>query len=271
MKFVKRIVLLIATFVIANGLIAAESIENDKRQAVMPTAHWTMDKIEHGIIKDIARGHDARITAPKKRKSQIGGKLLPDFEPQIVPGIIGNALALIGAQQGYLTLPRTKDFSPAGGLTVMAWIKPATRTANMEIITCKPDSNTAKNGWSLSYSWGRLIFKAVDTTGKAVSVSSAENSVHWKNWQHAAVVIEKDKVRLYLNCNECGSIELTAPLAEPELPLIIGNHATIYTWCHEKCPAFSGLLDEVKIFSQALDSEILFNEVDAQLPSASSK
>lgn len=268
MKFAKMIMIATAVLATVNGLTAAESATDETKKIPKPAAHWAMEEIsEGGIIRDIAGGHDAKVCTDKQRKSRIGGKLLPEFEPQIVPGVAGNAISLVGSQQGYLAVPGTRDFSPANGLTVMAWINPV-KQENMDIITCKPDSDDAKDGWRLRHSWGTVIFEAVDVNGKLVRVKSDKNTVHERKWQHVAVVIGKDKIRLYLNGNECSSVELTSPLAEPKLPLIIGNHATIAGWTHEKCPAFDGSLDEVMIFSQPLD-EATISQISVQNLNAS--
>jgi hypothetical protein len=56
------------------------------------------------------------------------------------------------------------------------------------------------------------------------------------------------------------------PVKLADTALVIGNHATIAGWRHGECPAFGGLLDEVKIFEKPLTAADVKAESEQVLP-----
>jgi hypothetical protein len=89
-------------------------------------------------------------------------------------------------------------------------------------------------------------------------------------WIHIAAVADAATLRLYLNGIEAASQPFTGPVKmAAETPLVIGNHATIAGWRHSECPAFGGLMDEVKIFETALSNSDVKSESERVMTSAS--
>lgn len=217
-----------------------------------PVAHWTMDKIEEGrILLDKEGGHDAILAE------------IEDFTPGNVTGVVGDALNLVTSQQGYAAVKGGEEMRFPDGLTVCAWIKPDDRNQLGDIITCRYDIPDANAGWRLRYGFSQVFFQVVDANGKTVQLESSQDSVQAKNWVHVAAVVGASEVKLFLNGSEVAKAPFDGPMAEPTppvTPLIIGNHATIASYRHDKCPAFGGDLDEIKIFDRPLSDEEVVKE-----------
>ena len=105
----------------------------------------------------------------------------------------------------------------------------------------------------------------MDGSGAFVGVASAANTVPPKTWVHLAGVVDGTSIRLYLNGEEVASKAFVAPVELADTALVIGNHATIAGWRHSECPAFGGLLDEVKIFEAPLTAAEIKAESDQAL------
>ena len=217
-----------------------------------PIAYWSMDKIEKGrVLSDKKGGFDAVLAE------------LDGFTPQTVSGVVGDALSLETVQQGYAEVTDGQEMRFPDGLTVSAWIRPDTRDQLGDIITCRYDVPDATAGWRLRYGYGQVFFEAVDSTGQTVRLESDADAVQAKHWVHVAATVSENAIRLYLNGSEVAKADFAGPLAEPTppiMPLIIGNHATIASYRHDKCPAFGGDLDEIKIFDRPLTKTELVKE-----------
>jgi hypothetical protein len=217
-----------------------------------PIAHWPMDKIEKGgVLADKKGDHDVVLAE------------LEGFTPQNVSGVVGDALLLEADQQGYAEVTGGRDLRFPDGLTVSAWIRPSSRDQLGDIITCRYDVPDATAGWRLRYGYGQVFFEAVDSSGQTVRLESDADAVQAKHWVHVAATVSENDIRLYLNGTEVAKAPFAGPLAEPTppiMPLIIGNHATIASYRHDKCPAFGGAIDEVKIFDRPLTKSELVKE-----------
>lgn len=220
--------------------------------AADPIAYWPMDTIESGgVLADKNGGHDAIL-------AEIEG-----FTPQNVSGVVGDALSLTTNQQGYAEVTGGGDLRFPDGMTVSAWVRPNDRNQLGDLITCRYDVPDATAGWRLRYGYGQIFFEAVDANGRTVQVASEADSVEAGHWVHVAAVVDNSSVRLYLNGSEVARETFAGPLAEPTppiMPLIIGNHATIASYRHDKCPAFGGEIDELKIFDRPLAKSELVKE-----------
>jgi hypothetical protein len=233
--------------------------------AATPAAYWTMDRISDGVVEDQTGSHNATIPKLAAQKDPKSGEILPDFNPATEPGIKGNALLLKGEEQGFLDVANPKSFDFSGGMTVSAWIKVDRASALMNILSCAEDTPNPPCGWTLAYSYGTAVFRAVDDTGNLVLLNSPENSVAPGAWVHLAAVADATVIRLYINGAEVAAKPFAGPIKRGDTPLVIGNHATISGWRHFECPAFSGLIDEVKIFEQPLGAAAITAESDQAL------
>lgn len=211
-----------------------------------------MDAIDEGGVADQAGAHDAKVPQLIGQKDKKTGEILPDFTPATEEGLKGNALALEQNQQGFLEVSSPKTFHFESGLTVSLWMKVEAANALMNLLSCAEDVPNPKGGWTLSYSYGNVAFKAVESTGNPVTVSSPKNSVAPNAWIHVVAVADDNTLRLYLNGEEVASEPFAGPIQMADTAMVIGNHATIAGWRHFECPAFGGLMDEVKIFESPL-------------------
>lgn len=263
MKQTHIILIAIAFLTIAKGLSAAEAVPDT---TIKPAAYWTMDQISDGVLRDQIGLHHAKVPGLIGKKDQKTGETLPDFTPTTESGIKGNAVAFDQKQQGFLAVTAPEKFNFKDGLTVSAWVKVKNANAQMVIISCAEDIPIPKGGWCLTFSYGNVSFKAVDATGAPVSVASPKNSVAANHWFHIAAVADNTAIRLYLNGVEAGSKPFAGPVKIADTALVIGNHATIAGWRHGECPAFGGLLDEVKIFEKPLTAADVKAESEQVLP-----
>jgi hypothetical protein len=230
-----------------------------------PAAYWTMDSISEATVADQSGAHHAKVPALSGQKNRKTGEILPDFTPAAEPGIKGNAVSLDQKQQGYLNVTSPKTFGLSNGITVSAWVKLRNVNCNATILSCAEEIPNPKGGWVLFCSYGKAVFKAVDNSGAFIGVASAANSVAPNAWVHVAGVVDANTIRLYLNGEEAASKPFVAPVKLADTPLVIGNHATIGGWRHFECPAFGGLMDEVKIFEVPLNAAQIRAESDQVL------
>jgi hypothetical protein len=106
----------------ATLLIAANPI-GQAQAAPKPSAYWTMDAINDGLLLDKTGVHNAKVPDLTGKPDRKTGEILPDFTPETGDGVKGNALLLESKQQGFLNVAAPGKFNLANGLTVSAWVK----------------------------------------------------------------------------------------------------------------------------------------------------
>jgi hypothetical protein len=227
--------------------------------------HWTMDRIVDGVLPDAAGLYAAKVPELARKKDVKFGGSLPDFKPTNEPGVKGGALGLDRDQQGFVSVTASKPFDFTQGMTVTAWVKIESSSALMNILSCAEDLPNPQGGWTLCYSFGRVIFRAVDSAGKLHAIASPEQSVPARVWVHIAAVADATTLRIYLNGVEEASAAFAGPIRMAATPMVIGNHAGIAGYRHAECPAFGGLMDEVKIFQKPLSAADVMAESELAL------
>ena len=227
--------------------------------------HWTMDRIIDGALPDVAGLYAAKIPELVGMKDAKFGGFLPDFKPANEPGLKGGALGLVRDQQGFLNVTAAKPFDFTQGMTAAAWVKVHNGTALMNIFSCAEDLPNPKGGWTLCYSYGRAIFRAVDSAGKLQTLASPKDSMPAKVWVHIAAVADASTLRIHLNGVEVASAPFAGQIRMAATPMVIGNHAGIASFRHSECPAFGGLMDEVKIFQKPLSAAEVMAESELVL------
>lgn len=230
-----------------------------------PHVYWTMDRIVDGALPDAAGLYAANIPHLAGKKDAKRGGFLPDFRPANASGVKGAALALDREQQGFLNVTASKPFDFTQGMTVAAWVNIESSSALMNILSCAEDLPHPKGGWTLCYSYRRVIFRAVDSAGKLQTIASPEQSVPARVWVHVAAVADATTLRIYLNGVEVASAAFAGPIRMAATPMMIGNHAGIASFRHAECPAFGGLMDEVKIFQKPLSAADVMAESELAL------
>lgn len=216
--------------------------------------HWTMDRIVDGALPDVAGLYAAKIPEIVGMKDAKFGGFLPDFKPANEAGVMGGALGLVRDQQGFLNVTATKPFDFTQGMTAAAWVKIKGSSALMNILSCAEDLPNPEGGWTLCFSYGQAIFRAVDSAGKLQILASPKDSMPASAWVHIAAVADVSTLRIYLNGVEAARAPFAGPIRMAATPMVIGNHAGIASFRHSECPAFGGLMDEVKIFQKPLSA-----------------
>lgn len=214
--------------------------------AAEPLAYWPMDDLNGGVVADASgKGHDAIAHG------------LEDKLPEVAPGVAGNALRFTAASQQYLEVQQSEPLRAPAAMTVMAWIKPASRGATYEIIGNKGDKSGEGPwpGWRLRYFWSRAVFQFGAPDATEPSVSSPEWSTAAGFWSHVALTYDGKRMALFVNCEPVAEQEIVAPLIPSTRPLIIGNYIG-----RKNAYAFDGLMDELKVFGEVLDAEAIYTE-----------
>jgi hypothetical protein len=211
-------------------------------------AYWPMDSAPAGVVADASgRGHDATYSAAD------------DATATFVPGMLGQALNLTAAQEGYLTVAHSEDFNFSGPFTVMAWVKPAERAASYEVLCFKGDrsGNPPWPGWRLRLGSARAWFEVGTPDGQEVRLNSPEWSVPVGYWTHVAATWDGKKLRIMVNATEATSAGFTGSIAPrtDRRPLTIANYHG-----RKNAYPYQGLLDEVKVFTRALTEDEVFAE-----------
>jgi hypothetical protein len=155
----------------------------------------------------------------------------------------------------------SKDFpKPGGELTIEAWVSLGEYPLNWcPVITT--ESNEVKGYRLMIGPYGQVSFETA-ISEQWVTCTSANSSVPLREWVHITCVYKaKDEMVLYLNGEPVSRLPISGTLSFPaKSRAIIGMVAaperpsnTIRTW--GTVPTFfglSGIIDEIKIFDQAL-------------------
>jgi YD repeat-containing protein len=158
-----------------------------------------------------------------------------------------NSLAVNGST-AYVEVPNSSNLNIAGALTMEAWIKlPAVSTTYQPIIDKSP---------SVGNEGGYDLF--VTDTGKARMDIFYSPSYQWLIgnttltagvWHHLAGVYDGSQLRLYVDGQLDGSVNLSSPMTGSTVQLRIGKNNYLYGPLY-----FNGLIDEVRISTGALYS-----------------
>jgi WD40 repeat protein/serine/threonine protein kinase/tetratricopeptide (TPR) repeat protein len=175
------------------------------------------------------------------------GKLVGDPQWQPTGGQIGGTLEFDG-DGDYVNLGEEPDFDITGQITVTAWVKVNEFDSNWAAIVTKGDSawrlhqNEDTNGLGFACSglagdvteWG-------DVLGKV--------SVNDDQWHHAAGVYDGAKLCLYIDGQLDNFAAASGNININDEPVYIGENS------EESGRYWNGLIDDVRIYSYALNEE----------------
>jgi glucose/arabinose dehydrogenase len=166
-------------------------------------------------------------------------------------GVFGNALAVNGYRQEYLTLPN-KPVIDSKAFSVSFWLKQdAAYVTNSAIVS---HVNSKKNaGWflqlNITQSQKTIQFSVTNSDGKIYSVSSPfETGV----FQNVVGTFDENELRIYVNSY---LIERTkydgSYTANPDVPMNVGLNSYDYG------RPWTGLIDELRFYDRAIsESEV---------------
>ncbi|HCO92749.1 MAG TPA: hypothetical protein DIU00_02160 [Phycisphaerales bacterium] len=210
---------------------------------------WRLDETSGTIAHDVSgNGHD--------------GTLIGD--PKWAPGKIGGALDFDGEED----LVELGAFDVIGsGITLAGWIRPESFAINDgRIITKANEWGENDHWWMLStISDGgeiRLRFRLKTEGQSTTTLIAGSGPLVTDEWQHATATWDGSTMRLYLNGEEVGNVANTgtAVATNPDVSASIGSQPS-----DAFAPAtpdhvekyFDGLIDDVRLYNEALTAERL--------------
>lgn len=213
---------------------AAETVADRVAPKPLPASHWSFDGAEPG--KDVTgKGSDGKITGCQPSEGRVGRAL--EFG--------GNGCIELGKPAALPTANQP--------ITVMAWIK--ARGPNGVVVA----RGGAFCGYSLYLKDGVPKFGMRRTADDDAAVIVAGPVPVVGDWVHLAGVIAEDRLELYVNGRLAGAEKTAGPLPGNcgqgmEIGFDVGNSAV------EICDHFDGVIDEVKVFQEAVAAEAIAGE-----------
>jgi hypothetical protein len=225
------------------------------RGATLPgslEAHWTFDQIAAGVF-------------PDSYPDRIEGKAIG--RPILTDGIHGKAVRLDG-EKDYADFGHPIELCLMGSMTICAWFNPSSFAGGDAAIV-----SSFSPGFQLDTTFDRgrrtIGFKLVDPCGNIMARYGA-TELHRHTWYHGTGVYDSDSRVLHVYLN--GHLDdgfLQGPVARAQKashqPVYVGRRADAEGY------GFAGLIDDVHIFSRALDRkeiESCLNGVEPGGPSA---
>jgi chitodextrinase len=153
-----------------------------------------------------------------------------------VAGKYGQALSFNGTSSR-VTVPNSASLQLSAGLTLEAWVNPATTTAAWRDVIYKGNDNY--------YLEGTSDHSGAPAGGGTFGTSYGTATLAVNTWSYLAVSYDKTTVRMYINGIQVGSLAATAAIASSTNPLSIGSDSI---WGQY----FSGLIDNVRVYNTAL-------------------
>jgi hypothetical protein len=204
--------------------------------------YWCVD----GAIPDA--GTSAKDNSGNNNNgTYISGLTTMASAPAVPSGNL-RSYALTQASRQYISVPDSASLSITGSMTIAAWVKAADTTLQQGIVE-KWDEPNATGGYMFRLDANEnLGFSICDATG-ANGVSTAPRSIPLNQWVHVAGVYANSgasgTITNYVNAAADASVGTgIAPPTNGTTALQIGDdHGS---------NAFSGNLDEVRIYNRAL-------------------
>jgi hypothetical protein len=139
----------------------------------------------------------------------------------------------------WVTVTNAADLTPANGLTISAWVRPAAlstwRTVLMKERPSVPAYALYANS-DLNRPAGRLL-------GASDVLASGSSALPTNVWSHLAMTWDGATTRLFVNGAQVASVASPGPLASSTGPLRIGGNSLASQW-------FNGRIDEVRIYGR---------------------
>ncbi|HXX92833.1 MAG TPA: LamG domain-containing protein, partial [Planctomycetota bacterium] len=179
---------------------------------------WTFDE---GAGDLSGNGHDATVP----------------LDSSWEPGRVGRALWLKGGSGA--TVRDAPLLRMAGDLTIVFWVRPDLGSGERTLLVGKGENYGV---WIVP--GGRIVFEQLDPAGRPVLSVSPQKPLETGRWTHVAAIVRGGHGSVYLDGTAEAARVRTGIPGLSEAPLVFGA-------------AFTGLLDEVRIFSKALGSDEL--------------
>ncbi len=183
----------------------------------------------------------------------------------------------VNGTNGYAELTSEANCNPSNAITVEAWIRPAafaTTKDNGSIVCNHGWSAGGQQGFVLRCGGnGILSFNIAGTTTGATTgnwreVLTGTNVLSLGVWQHVAATFNGDSLKLYLNGVQVAASAFAGTIANSPnaYPMSIGRLADPSQSARRY---FNGLIDEVRIWTRALDGSEITANMSRELDSLS--
>lgn len=142
---------------------------------------------------------------------------------------------------------------PGSALTIMAWIKPTSTPSDWGRIISKATGTAGSDHyWMISHTWatsGRRLRARLKAGGTTAEFVASSGGIAGDTWQHVAMTYNGTNIYLYQDGTEVGSMAKTGALdSGPTVSAWIGDNPVGGGGGN----AYSGLMDDVRIYTQAL-------------------
>jgi hypothetical protein len=228
-----------------------------------------LDKVTQPILDEIAeqKAAEAKLARFLGRKEpvaiwgfdeRLGEKFLdtsgngftasPVGQVAVVDGVRGKAIRLDGTS--YLRVAEPAVFN-APELTVSLWLKPEQLKGRRGIVGKRFGGTGAP--WIISHNGPSVTFEASTHDGKWPWNFQTGPVLSEKTWNHVAVVLERNRVTIYVNGKIAASLQRDQARAGNGEPVIIGREAWGGDPPKGDTPGLLiGCLDEIRIWTRAL-------------------
>ena len=175
----------------------------------------------------------------------------------VTTGKFGKALSFNGTSS-LLTVASAASLDLAAGLTLEAWVRPASNSGNRAVLVKERSTGLAYALYARSASASRPNGTVrIASTNRTVTGTSA---LTLNAWSHLALTYNGATLALYVNGVLVATQARTGAVTTSTNPLRIGGSTVASEY-------FSGLIDEVRLYSRALSqAEIQADEISAVRP-----
>jgi CSLREA domain-containing protein len=166
-------------------------------------------------------------------------------------GRAGQAFDLSSSVNDYVSIPDAANLAITDNITVASWFYPRVVTHGLSIFNRRNSSNEGGVDLELAHydSYSNTIGFYVYTSAGWQMIFAPNGSITADRWYHVAGTYNNSMMRLYLNGIEVSSQPVSGAINNPLSPSVrIGSNIPDPSY------HFNGLIDEVKIYSRALDA-----------------
>ena len=189
-------------------------------------------------------GHGERTNDYSIYNGDHDGALHNMTDESWVEGRIGNSLRFDG-RDDYADMGKRRELSPAGGLTVAAWVRPDSVTGTQAVFS-KADTGETGSGYSLRVVDGTL--EGALYTPEGVRRAARAGTLTAGEWQHVAMAWDGKKARLYLAGEQVGEFACVGRKTS-------GNHLIVGRDSATGTSHFRGVLDELRLYNRTMAPE----------------
>lgn len=241
-------------------------------QKAVPVCDKTaLARVARGALDRVSAARDAARDRAEAAKRALGPAPTAtwDFEQatdgvEQDAGLVGKAARFGG--KSFVKVDKADLFN-APELTVSLWIKPAAIKNRQGLLSKRIDAKQSPIVLSL---WdGALVFEAADESNQWPFQVKSLPLVKAGEWSHVAVVAKSGRgVELYLNGARIQDFKLDKRRCTNSDPLFLGRETYNGADAHDGTAFFAGLMDELKVWPQALGPAEIRAHHDAGLPKA---